>query len=392
MRLTIVATLAFLAAAGGAAAAAGHPLGPGDSVRIAVMDRPELTGDYRVRDDDAIVMHLIGAVPAAGSTAAELQARVATALAAKLGTSVSVTLEVVAYRPVSVIGDVAAPGAYPFREGMTALEAVALAGGYLRAFETDSPAVALQLAEKAAAARTLRLSLAETRLLAARLRAERNVDGELVLDPETEALAGPAAAAMAAEHGAILRERRAALKRATVASRDQANLAAGEAEALARQGAELDGQIDASVAVVSESEDLQERGLTVSDRVLRYRRDLAEYRIERLSTAAFEARAAQNRAASDARALQLVADRDAEIAEALAAAATEERALRLELSAAEDFLAAFGGGSALAAGGAAVAPAFEVRRRATIGARQAAGPDTPLEPGDVVTVRLEPEP
>lgn len=42
----------------------------------------------------------------------------------------SVSVEVLAYRPVFVLGEVAKPGQYPYQPGMSALTAVAIAGGF----------------------------------------------------------------------------------------------------------------------------------------------------------------------------------------------------------------------------------------------------------------------
>ena len=42
----------------------------------------------------------------------------------------SVAVEVVSYREVSVLGEVAKPGQYPYQPGMTLLTAIAAAGGF----------------------------------------------------------------------------------------------------------------------------------------------------------------------------------------------------------------------------------------------------------------------
>ncbi len=39
-------------------------------------------------------------------------------------------VEVIAYRPVFILGEVSKPGQYPFQPGMTVLTAVAVAGGF----------------------------------------------------------------------------------------------------------------------------------------------------------------------------------------------------------------------------------------------------------------------
>jgi polysaccharide export outer membrane protein len=39
-------------------------------------------------------------------------------------------VEVLSYRPVYVLGEVQAPGSYPYANGMTVINAVAMAGGF----------------------------------------------------------------------------------------------------------------------------------------------------------------------------------------------------------------------------------------------------------------------
>ena len=118
------------------AAAAGHrdrvySLGPGDQVRIITFGEENLTGEFRVNDSGNIALPLIGAVHAAGLTSGELEAAVAAAL--RRGNLVhhpSVAVEVIAYRPIYVLGEVNKPGQYPYQPGMTVVTAAAVAGGF----------------------------------------------------------------------------------------------------------------------------------------------------------------------------------------------------------------------------------------------------------------------
>jgi polysaccharide export outer membrane protein len=75
-------------------------------------------------------MPLIGAVPARGKTPAGL----AVAISAKLRNGFirepSVAVEVETYRPFFILGEVAAPGQYPYVPNMSVESAVAIAGGF----------------------------------------------------------------------------------------------------------------------------------------------------------------------------------------------------------------------------------------------------------------------
>ena len=71
-----------------------------------------------------------GAVAARGRTPAELSAAIAARLRDGYIRHPYVAAEVEAYRPFFILGEVAAPGQYPFVPNMTAESAVAIAGGF----------------------------------------------------------------------------------------------------------------------------------------------------------------------------------------------------------------------------------------------------------------------
>ena len=108
-----------------------YTLGGGDQVRIIVFGEDQLTGEFRVDDRGQIAVPLLGNVEAAGLTPEQLDKRIEDGLRAKnLLRNPSVSVEVLAYRPVFVLGEVAKPGEYPYQPGMTMLTAVAIAGGF----------------------------------------------------------------------------------------------------------------------------------------------------------------------------------------------------------------------------------------------------------------------
>ncbi len=90
-----------------------------------------MTGDFRVNDTGGVAIPLLGIVPAAGVTSAEFARRVQREFREKeLVSNPSVSVEVTKYRPIFILGEVAKPGEYPFRPGMTLLSAVSVAGGF----------------------------------------------------------------------------------------------------------------------------------------------------------------------------------------------------------------------------------------------------------------------
>jgi polysaccharide biosynthesis/export protein len=108
-----------------------YTLGPGDQVRIITFGEETLTGEFRVNDSGHIALPLVGAVQAAGLTSAELETSVGSVLRrVNLVRNPSVAVEVIAYRPIYVLGEVNKPGQYAYQPGMTVVTAVAVGGGF----------------------------------------------------------------------------------------------------------------------------------------------------------------------------------------------------------------------------------------------------------------------
>jgi polysaccharide export outer membrane protein len=96
-----------------------YGLGPGDQVRIITFGEDNLTGEFRVNDSGSIALPLIGAVHAAGLTSQGLEGAVGAALQrGNLVRNPSVAVEIIAYRPIYVLGEVNKPGQYPYQPGM----------------------------------------------------------------------------------------------------------------------------------------------------------------------------------------------------------------------------------------------------------------------------------
>jgi polysaccharide export outer membrane protein len=128
------AQLASTNAPGGAAAVPGsgpdYKLGPNDRVRIIVFGQPTLTGEYSLDGNGVLAFPLIGNIPAQGVTTAQLQKTIAAKLEPDYLVNPSVSAEVVTRRPFYVVGEVLKPGNYPYVTDMTAINAVAIAGGF----------------------------------------------------------------------------------------------------------------------------------------------------------------------------------------------------------------------------------------------------------------------
>ena len=109
---------------------AAYHLDAGDRLRVVVYGQEGLTNTYAIDAGGSITMPLIGSVPARGRTPAGLAAEIGGRLRGGFIRDPSVAVEVEAYRPFFILGEVAAPGQYPYVPNMTVESAVAIAGGF----------------------------------------------------------------------------------------------------------------------------------------------------------------------------------------------------------------------------------------------------------------------
>lgn len=107
-----------------------YVLGSGDRVRVIVFGQDSLSNTYSVGGAGTISMPLIADVPVYGLTTVEAERAIEAKLRNGFLRDPHVSIEVDAYRPFFVLGEVTAAGQYPFVNGMTIRKAVAVAGGF----------------------------------------------------------------------------------------------------------------------------------------------------------------------------------------------------------------------------------------------------------------------
>lgn len=112
------------------ASSSGYLLGPNDRVRVKVYGEQDITGEYEIDGGGYVSVPLAGRVRAAGRTARQLERAIAAELSKGIIRDPRVNVEIAAYRPFYILGEVKKAGEYPFRNGLTVLDAVASAGGY----------------------------------------------------------------------------------------------------------------------------------------------------------------------------------------------------------------------------------------------------------------------
>ncbi|MDX3909288.1 MAG: polysaccharide biosynthesis/export family protein [Sphingobium sp.] len=120
----------YMAQSDAASSVEDYKLGAGDKVRMTVFNEPTLSGEFSVSADGALSLPLLGDVQAVGKAPAEIASLVQKRLADGYIRDPKVSIEVTAYRPFFILGEVKAPGQYPYASGLTVLNAVATAQGF----------------------------------------------------------------------------------------------------------------------------------------------------------------------------------------------------------------------------------------------------------------------
>lgn len=118
-----------------------YRLGPGDLLRVNVFGSPELSGEVRVSESGNITYPLIGAVPVAGKSPAQVEAQLVTAFTqGGYLKQPQVSVLVMEYRSqkVSVMGHVAKPGQYSLQSSSRVLDVLAEAGGPVNTEAADT--------------------------------------------------------------------------------------------------------------------------------------------------------------------------------------------------------------------------------------------------------------
>ena len=115
-----------------------YKLDADDKLRVVVYGQEGLTNTYAIDAAGSITMPLIGSVPARGRTPAGLAAEISAKLRNGYIRDPSVAVEIDSYRPFFILGEVAAPGQYPYVPNMSVESAVAIAGGFSPRARRDS--------------------------------------------------------------------------------------------------------------------------------------------------------------------------------------------------------------------------------------------------------------
>lgn len=108
----------------------GYLIGAGDRLTIRVVGQPDLTGDYVVDGSGLISFPLIKSVKVGGLSAPQVRSLLTARLQQGFLRNPSVSVQTTNLRPFFILGEVNRSGNFPYQNGMTVQNAIAIAGGY----------------------------------------------------------------------------------------------------------------------------------------------------------------------------------------------------------------------------------------------------------------------
>jgi protein involved in polysaccharide export with SLBB domain len=346
-----------------------------------------LGGTFQVSAEGTIGLPVIGSLQVGDKTSAEAASQISAELRKKVGllTAPEVTVEIAEYPPIYVVGAVTTPGAYPFRPGLTVLQALAIAGGRFRPAASGAGQDEVSLRGELTVVRTDELR-AMGRI--ARLEAEIAGDAEIRFPPE-----------LSADGGSQIATEIVTLERTLFASR--ANETKRQLNALAelRQmyGDEiqmLDGRSKDSTKEIALAEEemetisqLVKKGVTTVSRWSELRRVIAEMRATHVEGDIATMRARQNLSDATRQEFGISDQRQTDVATQLRDARGELLRLKSRERTLRELL--LGGGTGISE--QAQRGGFElrftvVRHNQPNAADVSASESTPLMPGDVLKV------
>ena len=114
-----------------AQAGSGYKLGAGDKLKVVVFGEEDASGEYEVDATGAISVRLLGRLQVKGMTLADVEQALSEGYRSRgFFRNPRISIELTNLRPFFILGEVEKRGSYPYVNGLTVAQAVAIAGGY----------------------------------------------------------------------------------------------------------------------------------------------------------------------------------------------------------------------------------------------------------------------
>lgn len=385
--------------------AAEYRFGPDDKIRLRIFEwRPSLdetfgwealNDEFTVGAEGDLSLPLIGRVQAGGLSRDELSMHVAEQLSTRMGLvrEPTVAIEIVEYRPFYIIGPVSTSGAFPYRSGLTVLQAVSLAGG-LRTFTGDLFDSGRQIITSAGDLNVLLLQRDNLHARAVRLEAELARAAEIEFPRElVDRRAELAVATLLQAEQRIFSAREDAYSTQMHALDQLKRNLATELPSLAAQLETVETQVKLIEEELESVQTLLKSGLANQPRRMALERELARTEGDRLRVESSLLRTKQEISKAEISIVELRSRRAQEITAELGETQARLQELGLKIQTTMKLVSAFAAASPYVVDGATpgrvAEPVYHIVRRVDDGMTEMSADEaTPVLPGDTVKVSI----
>lgn len=326
--ITVVAA-SFAVAASCPTMAAEYLLGPQDKVRLkiyewrasrdVIFEWKALNDDFVVGADGTLFLPFVGQIRAQGTAPGDLARSIGNSLMHNmgLGRPPDVAVEIVQFRPFYIVGHVTKPGEFPYRPGLTVLQALGIAGG-LRTREENLSRLEREVIAGRGDVDLLAMTRASLLAKKARLEAELAGSDEIAYPAELNERAKDATVALMMEQErTIFAARKDAMTTQLRALRELREFLEKELVSLEKQLTFHDKQVELIQEELAGVAALVKKGLAVAPRQMSLERTVAQMQSDRLADETSLLRAKQEMSKTDIAILELRNRNANEVAETL---------------------------------------------------------------------------
>lgn len=311
------------------APAAEYLLGPQDKIRLKVyewrasrdviFEWTALNDSFVVGADGTLFLPFVGQIRAEGTAPGDLARSIGDRLMQHmgLGRQPDVAVEIAQYRPFYIVGNVKQPGEFPYRPGLTVLQALGIAGG-LPIREDDVSRLQREVISSQGEVGLLALSNVSLLARKARLQAELAGSEDITFPSELRDRASNETVALAMDQERkIFAIRKDSLATQLRSLRELKDFLQKELASLEQQLTFHDKQIQLIQKELAGVSNLVQKGLAVAPRELSLEGTVAQMQSDRLAAETSMLRVRQDMSKTDIEILNLGNQRSSEIAESL---------------------------------------------------------------------------
>lgn len=404
--LSTVAGISLAVAVGPlSASAAEYLLGPQDKVRLKVyewrasrdviFEWTALNDSFDIGADGTLFLPFVGQIRAQGATPGDLARSIADRLMQRmgLGRQPDVAVEIAQYRPFYIVGNVKQSGEFPYRPGLTVLQALGIAGG-LPIREDDMSRLEREVISGRGDIGLLALSNVSLIARKARLQSELAGSDNIAFPSELTERASNETVALAMEQERkIFAIRKDALATQLRSLRELKDFLQKELASLEQQLTFHNKQIALIQKELVGVSNLVQKGLAVAPREFALEGAVARMQSDKLAAETSMLRVRQEMSKTDIEILNLGNQRSSEIAESLRETQQQLNEVTSKSDTAVQLLQetqiAAPALLALRQGAQRTKPIFRIIRPKDSGTEELAAEETTLvEPGDTVKVEI----